>query len=159
MYAYSIFDWLKRISHCAGRLVVEGARSGVLDIAPPILSRVFQEFSIGIVHFIDARKIASVPFPYVFAQMVWILLAFFGVVPVPFVCAAGLDEVKAAIYTFLVVFVFWSAHHIAVELEMPFGTDANDLPLEQVNYKFNRVLQRLLESRAQLAPRRKGLGV
>lgn len=40
---------------------MEGSRSGVVDIAPPILSRVFQEFSIGIVHCIDARKIALVP--------------------------------------------------------------------------------------------------
>lgn len=73
----------------------------------------------------------EVPFPFVFAQMVWVLLAFFSVVPVPFMCALGLDESRAAGYTCVVVFVFWAAHRTAVELEMPFGTDANDLPLDE----------------------------
>mmetsp|Transcript_17728 Transcript_17728/g.50545 ORF Transcript_17728/g.50545 Transcript_17728/m.50545 type:complete len:161 (-) Transcript_17728:232-714(-) len=68
-------------------------------------------------------------------------------------CALGLDESRAAGYTCVVVFVFWAAHHTAVELEMPFGTDANDLPLDEVNARFNRVLQRLLDLRAQVLPR------
>lgn len=92
------------------RLVVENARSGVIDIAPPILSRVFQELSIGIVHFIDANKISTVPFPFVFAQTVWGMLAFASIVPLPLLLAIGLSASKAAAYTFLIVFAFWSVH-------------------------------------------------
>mmetsp|Transcript_109623 Transcript_109623/g.306528 ORF Transcript_109623/g.306528 Transcript_109623/m.306528 type:complete len:520 (-) Transcript_109623:528-2087(-) len=131
------------------RLIVEGWRTSVIDIPAPILTRVFQEFSIGHVHVIDARKIAKTPFPFAFAQMVWLMLAFFSILPVPMICAVGMDSSKAAVYTFLIVFVFWSVHHIAVEIEMPFGDDPNDLPLDDINHRFNKVLERLLEMRAQ----------
>lgn len=131
------------------RLVVENSRSGVLDIAAPILSRVFQELSIGIVHFVDAKKLTAVPFPFQFAQMVVIMLVFFSVATVPLICAVGISNVfRAAVYTFLIVFVFWSVHYIAVEIEHPFGEDPNDLPLEGLNHRFNRVLLRLLEHKA-----------
>lgn len=132
---YVALQWIQR-------LVVENSRNGVLDVSGPILSRVFQEFSIGIVHFIDAKKLQAVPFPFEFAQMVWIMLVFFSVIPVPLICAVGMDEYKAAMYTFMIVFVFWSVHHIAVEIEMPFGDDPNDLPLDKINRKFNKVLLR-----------------
>jgi len=116
------------------------------------LSRVFQEFSIGIVHFIDANKISTVPFPFEFAQMVWIMLVFCSLVPVPLLCAIGMGAAKAACYTFGIVFVFWSVHFIAVEIELPFGDDPNDLPLDKVNHRFNKVLQRLLDAKAQQTP-------
>mmetsp|Transcript_67691 Transcript_67691/g.195654 ORF Transcript_67691/g.195654 Transcript_67691/m.195654 type:complete len:530 (-) Transcript_67691:180-1769(-) len=131
------------------RLVVEKSRDGVLDVAPPVLSRVFQEFSLGIVHFIDARKISNAPFPFAFAQMVWLMLVFFSVLPVPLICAVGMETAKACIYTFLVVFVFWSVHYIATEIELPFGEDPNDLPLDAISHRFNKVLERLLEVKAQ----------
>jgi len=144
--AIVVLQWLQR-------LVVEKKRAGIIDIEPPILSRVFQEFSIGIVHFIDARKLTDVPFPFQFAQMVVIMLAFFSTLPVPLICAIGVRNApKAGIYTFLIVFVFWSVHYIAVEIEHPFGEDANDLPLEVLNRRFNKVLLRLLETKAQTVP-------
>jgi len=134
------------------RMIVECNRSGVIDISAPILSRVFQELSIGIVHLMDAKKISVVPYPFGFAQVVWVLLVFFSVLPVPVMCAIGMAAHKAAGYTFLVVFVFWSVHHLAVEIELPFGDSPNDLPLGQVNHRFNKVLQRLLEMSAQETP-------
>jgi len=143
---YVALQWIQR-------LVVENARTGVIDIAPPILSRVFQEFSIGIVHFVDAQKISTVHFPFPFAQMVFMLLVFFSILPVPMVCAVGMNIYKSAFYTFLITFVFWSVHYIAVEIELPFGEDANDLPLEDVNRRFNKILMRLTEMRAQQTPR------
>mmetsp|Transcript_116107 Transcript_116107/g.335322 ORF Transcript_116107/g.335322 Transcript_116107/m.335322 type:complete len:591 (+) Transcript_116107:118-1890(+) len=142
---YVSLQWIQR-------LVVENSRTGVVDISAPVLSRVFQEFSIGIVHFIDAKKLQAVPFPFEFAQMVWLMLVFFSLIPVPLICAVGMDELKAALYTFMIVFVFWSVHHIAVEIEMPFGEDPNDLPLDKINRKFNKVLLRLLETKAQQMP-------
>jgi len=144
--AIVVLQWLQR-------LVVEKKRAGVIDVEPPILSRVFQELSTGIVHFVDARKLTDVPFPFQFAQMVVIMLVFFSTLPIPLICAMGVkSSAKAAIYTFLIVFVFWSVHYIAVEIEHPFGEDANDLPLEVLNRRFNKVLLRLLEGRAQKVP-------
>jgi len=134
------------------RLVVESSRSGAIDIAPPILSRVFQELSIGYVHFIDANKITTVPFPFEFAQMVWMMLVFFSTGPVPAMCAVGMTIYKSAGYAFVITFVFWAVHYIAVEIESPFGDDPNDLPLDEVNLRFNRILLGLLDKRAQNTP-------
>eukprot|EP00429_Kryptoperidinium_foliaceum_P018162 CAMPEP_0176041760 /NCGR_PEP_ID=MMETSP0120_2-20121206/20717_1 /TAXON_ID=160619 /ORGANISM="Kryptoperidinium foliaceum, Strain CCMP 1326" /LENGTH=476 /DNA_ID=CAMNT_0017375167 /DNA_START=33 /DNA_END=1463 /DNA_ORIENTATION=- len=134
------------------RLVVEKHRSGIIDIAPPILSRVFQEFSIGFVHMIDANKITTVRFPFHFAQLTWIMLAFYCMVPLPTFCALGMAAPKAAALAFLVSLVFWSLHYAAVCTERPFGSGPHDLPLQQVNHRFNSVLQRLLEQAAQETP-------
>jgi len=134
------------------RMIVECNRSGVIDIGAPILSRVFQELSIGIVHLMDAKKISVVPYPFGFAQIVWVMLVFFSLLPVPVMCAIGMSTQKAAGYTFLIVFVFWSVHHLAIQIEQPFGDAPNDLPLAQVNHRFNKVLVRLLEMTAQETP-------
>jgi len=48
--------------------------------------------------------------------------------------------------------VFWSVHYIAVEIELPFGDDPNDLPLEDIHKKFNENLMMLLQPHAQHVP-------
>mmetsp|Transcript_106527 Transcript_106527/g.306301 ORF Transcript_106527/g.306301 Transcript_106527/m.306301 type:complete len:550 (+) Transcript_106527:86-1735(+) len=141
-----VLQWIQR-------LIVENNRNGTIDIAAPILSRVFQEFSIGIVHMVDANKISQVPFPFPFAQTNWFLLAFFSLGPMPFICAAYLSPERGAIYTFICVFIFWSVYFIALDIEEPFGTDSNDLPLEKIMCKFNLALETLLEPSAQQPPR------
>lgn len=134
------------------RLVVESARNGVIDVAPPILSRVFQEFSIGIVHFIDARKISSTPFPFALAQLVWLMLVFLSVLTVPVLCAVGMDAQRAPLYTFLIVSGVWSLHFVAEEIEMPFGDRVSNLRVDSISHRFNKVLERLLDGKAQQLP-------
>ena len=41
----------------------------------------------------------------------------------------------AMIFTFLAVFCFVSLNEVASELEDPFGTDANDLPLHRLHLR------------------------
>jgi len=53
---------------------------------------------------------------------------------------------------FIVIFSFWSINYIAVELEMPFGDDLNDLPLHDMQEDFNRSLKTLLVQKAQKVP-------
>lgn len=142
---YVALQWIQR-------LVVENARTGVIDIQPPILSRVFQELSIGIVHFIDAHKVAVVPYPFAFAQILWWMLIAISIVLIPLVCAVSADAPMASVYTFLVVFVYWSVYYTAVEIERPFGKAENHLPLDKLNKRFNSVLSRLLEAKAQQMP-------
>jgi len=45
---------------------------------------------------------------------------------------------------FIVVFSFWTINFISLELEMPFGDDANDLPLEDMQRDLNRSLSALM---------------
>lgn len=122
------------------RLVVERSRCETIDVPAPILSRVFQEFSVGYKNVVDAKKLSVVPFPYHFAQVVWIMLVIFSVATVPWICASGTHMAKAAVYTFLIVFAFWAVHHTAVELEFPFDGDENDAPLEEILQYFNATL-------------------
>merc|ERR550537_10450 len=61
-----ILQWIQRS-------MVIHMQTGVLPVAPPILSRAFQEVSRGIVNLQNARKIADFPYPYPLAQISMIL--------------------------------------------------------------------------------------
>ena len=50
------------------RLIVESDAKQILKIAPPILSRVFNELGNGIVNLNNARKITDFPIPFHLAQ-------------------------------------------------------------------------------------------
>merc|ERR1719456_1004561 len=74
-----ILQWIQRS-------MVLHVQTGVLPVAPPILSRAFQEVSRGIVNLQNARKIADFPYPYPLAQVSMILqLLHYAIVPL---CAA-----------------------------------------------------------------------
>lgn len=140
-----ILQWIQR-------LVVDASQSGVLPIAPPILSRVFQELSRGIVNFNNARKITDVPFPKPYTFMIKIMLAIQWFVT-PLVAATVTDSCwLAGAMSMITVFAFWSTVHIAAEIENPYGDDANDLPLVEYQLCFNRSLLTLLDVRAQMPP-------
>merc|ERR1719359_1548541 len=62
-----ILQWIQRS-------MVLHMQTGVLPVAPPILSRAFQEVSRGIVNLQNARKIADFPFPFPFAQTSMVML-------------------------------------------------------------------------------------
>merc|ERR1712107_452284 len=53
------------------------AISNDLDIAPPIQSRMYQELSNGMLAFNQALKVADVPFPFPYAQLLYVLLVVF----------------------------------------------------------------------------------
>mmetsp|Transcript_63968 Transcript_63968/g.181673 ORF Transcript_63968/g.181673 Transcript_63968/m.181673 type:complete len:573 (+) Transcript_63968:190-1908(+) len=140
-----VLQWIQR-------LIVENINNGVLPIAPPILSRVFQEFSRGIVNLNNARKIAEFPFPFPLVQLITVLLVIQTVL-IPSVCISALvSPVWAGLVTFLILFCFWCVHYTAEEMEMPFGNNDNDLPLEDMQADMNQSLKTLLERRAQLPP-------
>merc|ERR1719247_3181097 len=50
---------------------------GKLLVEPPVLTRVYQECSDGILNFMMANKIAQVPFPFPFAQVIYYALFLF----------------------------------------------------------------------------------
>mmetsp|Transcript_33330 Transcript_33330/g.75994 ORF Transcript_33330/g.75994 Transcript_33330/m.75994 type:complete len:602 (-) Transcript_33330:216-2021(-) len=134
------------------RLIVEATNRGTIPIAPPILSRVFQEFSRGIVNLNHVRKIAEFPFPFPWPQMITLMLVAEWFIT-PIMCGTALDSpFWAFLTTFFVTFAFWNIHYIAQELENPFGDDDNDLPLREMQVDMNRSLANLMELRAQVPP-------
>merc|ERR1719163_2771445 len=73
---------------------------GVLLTAPPILGRVYGELGNGLMGFNSAYRIALVPFPFCFSQMIgWCLVLFIFLCPiVAYVFTGG--EILTATLTF-----------------------------------------------------------
>lgn len=140
-----ILQWIQRST-------VMQMQTGILPVAPPVLSRAFQEVSRGIVNLQNARKIAEFPFPFPFAQtsMVMLLLHWSCT---PILCSMLLNRWLAAIAAFAVIFFIWCINYIALQLEQPFGSDSNDLPMNQMQRDWNKSLGTLLAKRAQRPPK------
>mmetsp|Transcript_79744 Transcript_79744/g.145780 ORF Transcript_79744/g.145780 Transcript_79744/m.145780 type:complete len:309 (-) Transcript_79744:135-1061(-) len=62
------------------------------------------------------------------------------------------EKAWAAICTFITVFTFHSLNFIAIELEMPFGDDENDLPLDHFQAEMNRSILLLLHEMSDHLP-------
>lgn len=134
------------------RLIVECMENGVLPVPPPVLSRAFQELSRGVVHLHNARKIADIPFPFPYAQMLTVLLIIHWIITPVFASLLIEKPVGAFVFSFIAVFAYWSIQYIAAEIEHPFGNDENDLPLLEHMEDMNASLSTLLDPRAQNPP-------
>jgi len=135
------------------KLIVESMNSGLLPIPPPVISRVFQELSRGMVNLNEVRKISEYLFPFPYAQLITAMLLLHTVMT-PIVTGVLLEKwYWAFTITVLSVFAFWSLNYVAVEIECPFGDDTNDLPLMRMQRVLNRTLLLLLSDEAQKVPR------
>jgi len=110
------------------------------NVAPPIISRLFQEISNGTLGYQQARKISFVPFPFPHSQLV----TFFNLVSiclVPIISYSFIGEMPLACgINFLTILCFVSLHEVARELESPFLNVPNDLPLTTYQAHFNESL-------------------
>ena len=105
-----------------------------------LLSRLYQYISDGCVGYNQARKIAFVPFPFPHGQMT----AFFSAIIIfifptmfrPFVP----DLWLACFLNTLTVMCFLGLHEVARELEDPFQSIPNDLPLTNFQAQINEAL-------------------
>eukprot|EP00930_Biecheleria_cincta_P075812 TRINITY_DN6300_c0_g1_i2.p1 TRINITY_DN6300_c0_g1~~TRINITY_DN6300_c0_g1_i2.p1 ORF type:complete len:469 (+),score=72.32 TRINITY_DN6300_c0_g1_i2:140-1546(+) len=140
-----VLQWIQR-------LIVEAHEDGLLIIAPPILSRIFQELGNGIKNLNACSKIADIPFPFPYAQMITAMLCFHWVVT-PCIAASMLSSGGiAACMSFLVTSGLWALQYISLEIDQPFGDDANDLPVLNFQKRFNCDLLLLLEPLSQTPP-------
>jgi predicted membrane chloride channel (bestrophin family) len=133
------------------RSIILQQQTGVLTAAPPILSRAFQEFSRGIVNLQNARKIADFPYPYPLAQISMILqLIHWATMPIA--ASMALPRGWAVMFCFCSIFVLWCIHFNALDLEFPFGTRANDLPMNEIQQDWNQSIMTLLNKRGKEPP-------
>eukprot|EP00931_Biecheleriopsis_adriatica_P102985 TRINITY_DN77882_c0_g1_i1.p1 TRINITY_DN77882_c0_g1~~TRINITY_DN77882_c0_g1_i1.p1 ORF type:complete len:426 (+),score=82.97 TRINITY_DN77882_c0_g1_i1:95-1372(+) len=140
-----VFQWIQQ-------MIVENIGTGVLCIAPPILSRAFQEFATGMVNFYDAKKIALVPFPFPYVQTTEALLLFHWLLA-PLAIIMWVDHwAWAGVFCFIQVFILWSLNNIATEIEAPFGQDPNDLDGSAMQRHFNSHLLLLLHDHCSRTP-------
>eukprot|EP00929_Paragymnodinium_shiwhaense_P087571 TRINITY_DN47715_c0_g1_i1.p1 TRINITY_DN47715_c0_g1~~TRINITY_DN47715_c0_g1_i1.p1 ORF type:complete len:666 (-),score=110.68 TRINITY_DN47715_c0_g1_i1:100-2097(-) len=140
-----VFQWIQ--VH-----IMDGVKTGIVAAPPPIVSRAFQELSNGMVQFHEALKISSVPFPFPYAQCCDVLLCIHWWCT-PLVTAQWVTAVGWAIlFSFTQVFILWALNRIAVEIENPFGSDANDLNCAELQDETNTALCMLMSDEARLLP-------
>jgi len=123
------------------RLIIEADRKKTLEVSPPILSRAFQELSRGMVSVTDVRKIRKVPFPFPYSQYLSYMLILHWILTPLVASQTVLKPWWAGIIVFVVSTSYWTLFYIAQEIDQPFGEDANDLPVREMQREFNAKLE------------------
>mmetsp|Transcript_105021 Transcript_105021/g.296759 ORF Transcript_105021/g.296759 Transcript_105021/m.296759 type:complete len:492 (-) Transcript_105021:62-1537(-) len=133
--------------------VTRAACTGLLKVPPPIVTRIYQEVSNGMLAYNDAlHMVVIVPFPFPFAQMLTLLLLGWTVLAPFMVLQFTRHVVFSPILTSMIVFGFIGIDSIARELENPCGDDANDLPLLGMHKDFNNNIKELMYPPPHLIP-------
>lgn len=123
-------------------LVIADAEK-IIDMAPPILNRVYILVQDGIGAYLQAYKIAAVPYPYPLAQMMTMLMyAFVGLMPIIIEKFTKSLMLTPAL-SFLIILCYWGLNRVAREMENPFGEDPNDLPLHDFCASFNDNIEQM----------------
>merc|ERR1719161_1716751 len=79
------FNRVEIVVHLIQSLIIHGHKDGILDVPPPILSRVYQTISRGFVNYLNAKKIVDTRFPFPLAQLLtFFLIAFSVLTPLMF---------------------------------------------------------------------------
>lgn len=131
---------------------MDGMQITVLDVPPPILGRPLADLASALGDLYRARKIAEIPFPFPYAQMILDMLLVFCIVTPVLASQLVSSTPMAALATFCVTAGYWALFLIADEIGQPFGGDPNDLNLSNMQRDFNASLITLLDRKTQTVP-------
>lgn len=110
------------------------------NVSPPIISRLFQYTSDGMIGYNQARKVAYIPFPFPHSQLTTFFLAAVTLF-MPLLMLTFVNEIiVATILNTFAVGVFFGLWMVANELEDPFRNVPNDIPLNNFQAQFNEAL-------------------
>lgn len=112
-----------------------------LTVAPPILSRMYQELSNGMVGFEACCKISDVPFPFAYAQLQILLIGVFSSLLPVYVAVFTKSFVVGPLIAIVIFGSVYGVNEVAKELEVPFGSDLNDISLHDLHSRFVSVLE------------------
>jgi predicted membrane chloride channel (bestrophin family) len=116
--------------------IIEEVRTKMIDTPPPIVGRVFAELSNGKLGFAQAHKVAMVPFPFPFAQMISVLMTIsLALMPI-YIELFTRNPIMSPLLCFLTPLCYMCLNRVAVELEEPFGSDWNDVDIEIRHHEF-----------------------
>jgi len=144
------FNKVEIMVHLIQSLITNAFDDGILNVAPPILSRVYQTISRGFVNLLNAKKISDTRFPFPYAQLIAFLLLASTLLTPLMLSAVVTNSVMMFFLTFVPIFGMFSLNFIAIELENPFGIDDNDLPLMHFQNEMNKCLLMLLHPDADI---------
>jgi len=112
-----------------------------MSAPPPIVSRIFQELSNGLLAYNNATKMKEIPVPFAYVQLNAISLNLFNLILAPIAIATYTSELwLSLLMTTVTAMSFYSAFIIANEMEDPFGSDENDVPMLEYHEEFCALL-------------------
>jgi len=110
----------------------------------PIVSRIFQEISNGLLAYNQALKLKEIPMPFAYVQFnAFMLLVFNVLAPIAIACFTE-TLALTMVLAFAISGGFTAMWVVANELEEPFGVDDNDLPMLEFHESFCSELRSLL---------------
>ena len=128
------FNWLSEF------IIREHLSGSLGDVAPPIISRIFQFLGDGMIYYNHSRKIMFIPFPFGHAQLS-VIFVLSMVIVIPFLMHQYTEEpLVGAILTFMTVLCLQGINEVARDLENPFRNFPNELPLVNFQAQFNEGL-------------------
>eukprot|EP00928_Gymnodinium_smaydae_P038985 TRINITY_DN26744_c2_g1_i2.p1 TRINITY_DN26744_c2_g1~~TRINITY_DN26744_c2_g1_i2.p1 ORF type:complete len:281 (-),score=38.08 TRINITY_DN26744_c2_g1_i2:75-917(-) len=136
--------------HLLQSIITQALTDGVITCAPPIASRVYQTISRGFVKLLNAKKIQDTKFPFPLAQLIILLLVIQTFLTPLMISAIIRGKVLAFIFTLVPLWGIFCLDMVSIELENPFGTDDNDLPLRHFQDEMNNCLIMLLHPNTDL---------
>jgi len=126
-------------------LIVQSNDAGILAIAPPILSRAFQEMGSGMFQFHTAMKLARMPLPFHYHFVSRVVLGIYTVYTPLTYAKWSVVPHTLFIYVFLMTFVFWFMQGMSATLEHPFGCNVGIIDMHDVHDVLNSRLLTLLK--------------
>jgi len=121
----------------------EHMNGGMGAVGAPIISRLYQFISDGMLGYNQARKIAYIPFPFPHAQITSLfVLVVVALMPVLMITYID-NKFFGFVVNLLTVMCFTGLHEVARELENPFQNVPNDIPLNNFQAQFNEGLMQM----------------
>ena len=109
-------------------------------VGPPIISRIIQFLSDGMIFYNHARKIMFIPFPFPHAQIA-VIFVIISIPAVAFLMDQYADSIMLGSFlTFISVACLSGIHEVARELENPFRNVPNEIPVVTFQAQFNEAL-------------------
>jgi len=113
----------------------------ICSMPAPIMSRSYQELSNGMNGYSQAQKIADIPFPFPFTQLMEILLYGYSVLIPMHTAVFTQGQVFTPLLAFCIAYSLWTLSELSRELEDPFADGPNQLPVLDSHERFIELLR------------------
>lgn len=140
-----VFHWIQQ-------LIFKDFVIGPLKMPPPLVGTAFSRLSSGMARYQDADRLSYVPFPFPYAQTIALLLFVHGIMCPLFMVSVTSWPSVTGFMTLLQVFTVYTLDQVAIEIELPFNGDANDIDLYEVQTIMNHRLFMLTDPAVEKVP-------
>jgi len=127
------FFWLQEF------IIRESLHGSFGNVGPPIVSRLQQYSSDGHLWFNSARKVSFIPFPFPHAQLASMFVCISSVL-IPTLMLSKTEFYMGLSLNFAAIVIIAGINEVAKELESPFQSIPNDIPLNLFQEQFNEAL-------------------